>query len=138
MNWVQIGGSLMAILALAGFARWLKLGESRIADEPTARRFAEEALAGFVAGPALVAPNGEAALVAGGGAVAVLKRHGANVAVRRLIPPLHLTEAIEGVTVETGERMFGAVTLHGVVGDEVRALEAGAISPPRTLPRTLH
>lgn len=133
MNWVQLGGSLAAILTLAGVARWLKLGESRIVDEATARRFAEDALAGFVAGPALVAPNGDAALVAGGGAVALLKRHGANVAVRRLIPPLQLREAIEGVTVETGERMFGAVTLHGVVGDQVRALEAGAASAYRTL-----
>lgn len=134
MNWVQLGGSLAAILLLAGLARWLKLGESRIVDEATARRFAEEALAGFVAGPALVAPNGDAALVVGGGAIALIKRHGANVAVRRLIPPLRLREAIEGVTVDTGERMFGAVTLHGVVSDEVRALEADAT---RTWP-TLH
>lgn len=133
MSWIQLGGSLAAILLLAGFARWLKLGESKIADEATARRFAEEALAGFVGGPALVAPNGDAALVAGGGAVALLKRHGANVAVRRLIPPLALREAVEGVTVDTGERMFGAVTLHGVVGDEVRALEANAAQAYRTL-----
>lgn len=133
MSWIQLGGSLAAILFLAGFARWLKLGESRIADAATARRFAEESLAGFVAGPALVAPNGDAALVAGGGAIALLKRHGANVAVRRLIPPLALREAVEGVTVDTGERMFGAVTLHGVIGDEVRALEASVLQPIRTL-----
>ena len=133
MTWVQLGGSLAAVLLLAGFARWLKLGESRIADAATARRFAEESLAGFVAGPALVAPNGDAALVVGGGAIALLKRHGANVAVRRLIPPLALREAVEGVTVDTGERMFGAVTLHGVVGDEVRALEASVLQPIRTL-----
>lgn len=133
MTWLQLGGSLVAVLLLAAFARWLKLGESRIADAATARRFAEESLAGFVAGPALVAPNGDAALVAGGGAIALLKRHGANVAVRRLIPPLALREAIEGVTVDTGERMFGAVTLHGVVGEEVRALEASVLQPYRTL-----
>lgn len=133
MTWTQIGGSLVAILLLALVARWLKLGESRIHDEATARALAEDALAGFVAGPALVAHNGNAALVAGGGAVAVLKRHGAHVAVRRLIPPLHLKEAVEGVTVETGERMFGAVTLHGVIGEEVRMLEASAAQVYRTL-----
>lgn len=133
MSWLQLGGSLAAILALAGLARWLKLGESRIVDEATARRFAEESLAGFVGGPALIAQNGDAALVAGGGAVALLKRHGAHVAVRRLIPPLALREAIEGVTVDTGERMFGAVTLHGVVGEDVRALEASVVQSYRTL-----
>lgn len=123
--WLQLGGSLAAILALAAIARWLKLGESRIADDATARRFAEDALVGFVAGPALVAANGEAAVVAGNGALAVVKRHGAQVAVRRLIPPLALRDAAEGVTIHTGERMFGSVTLHGVVADQVRALEDG-------------
>lgn len=124
MSWLQLGGSVAAILLLAALARWLKLGESRIADEATARRFAEDALAGFVAGRALVAANGEAALVAGGGAIALLKRHGAQVAVRRLLPPLELSDTAEGVTVHSGERMFGAVSLHGVVADQVRALEA--------------
>ena len=30
MNWTQLAGSIAAILALAGVARWLRLGESRI------------------------------------------------------------------------------------------------------------
>ena len=123
--WLQLGGSLAAILVLAGIARMLKLGESTIADEATARRFAEDALVGFTAGPALVSPNGNAALVAGNGALALIKRHGAQVAVRRLIPPLAIAEAVEGVTIASGERMFGSVTLHGIVADEVRTLEAG-------------
>lgn len=133
MNWVQLGGSIAAILALAGFARLLKLGESRIADAATARRMAEDALAGFVAGPALVASDGGAALVAGDGTIAVVKRHGAHVAVRRLIPPLRLTPSIEGVRVETGERMFGAVELLGVLADDVRALEAPVAQAYRVL-----
>lgn len=122
--WVQLGLSVLAILALVGVARWLKLGEGRIGGEDDARRFAEEALAGFVAGRALVSGDGAAALVAGQGTVAVLKRHGAKVAVRRLVPPLRVREAVEGATVETGERMFGPVTLFGITADQVRGLAA--------------
>lgn len=122
--WVQLGLSVFAILALVGVARWLKLGEGRIGSEDDAQRFAEEALAGFVAGRALVSGDGAAALVAGQGTVAVLKRHGAKVAVRRLVPPLRVREAVEGATVETGERLFGPVTLFGITADEVRGLAA--------------
>jgi hypothetical protein len=121
---VQLVGSIVAILALAGVARLLKLGQSRIANEDDARRFAEEALAGFEGKMALVSGDGSAALVAGDGAIAVLKRHGAQVAVRRLLPPLRVREAVEGATVETGERLFGPVTLFGITADQVRGLEA--------------
>jgi hypothetical protein len=124
MNWMQLGGSIVAILLLAGVARMLRLGESKIATAADARRFAEEALVGFEARHALVGQDGNAALVAGTGAIAVLKRHGAQVAVRRLLPPLRIREAVEGVTVETGERLFGAVTLLGVLPIDVEVLEA--------------
>lgn len=121
---VQLVGSVIAILALAGVARMLKLGQSRIGSEDDARRFAEEALAGFEGGRALVSGDGGAALVAGRGAIAVLKRHGAQVAVRRLVPPLRVYEAVEGATVQTGERLFGPVLLFGITADQVRGLEA--------------
>ncbi|HSI18850.1 MAG TPA: hypothetical protein VK980_13845 [Sphingomonas sp.] len=124
MNWVQLGGSVVAILVLAGIARMLRLGESRIATAADARRIAEESLAGFEARHAIVGTDGCAALVAGNGTIAVLKRHGAQVAVRRLVPPLRVREAVEGVTVETGERLFGAVTLLGVLPVDVQTLEA--------------
>lgn len=124
MNWVQLGGSLVAILALAGVARLLKLGEARISDVAKAREMAEDMLAGFEARSAIVGTDGNAALVLGNGAIAVLKRHGAKVAARRLLPPLGLSTAIEGVFVETGERLFGRVLLFGVVEADVRALEA--------------
>jgi len=123
---MQLGGWLAAVLLLAWIARVLRMGEGRITDATTAAGFAEGALAGFRAGRALVGTDGAAALVAGDAGIAVLKRHGARVAVRRLIPPLRLRVAVEGVTVDTGERLFGAVTLFGVTEDEVRALEAGA------------
>lgn len=121
---VQLVGSVVAILALAGVARLLKLGESKISTEDDARRFAEEALAGFEGGRALVSGDGSAALVAGQGTIAVLKRHGAQVAVRRMIPPLTVHEAVEGAAVETGEKLFGAVVLFGITADQVRGLEA--------------
>lgn len=126
MTWTQLGGSLVAILVLAWIARMLRLGESRISDATTAAQFAEAELAGFHAGRAVVGTDGAAALVAGDTGIAVVKRHGARVAVRRLVPPLSLRVAIEGVTVDTGERLFGAVVLFGVTEGEVRALEAEA------------
>ncbi len=124
-----MAGSLVAILALAGTARWLRLGESRLDDAGKAREIAEGALVGFRARAALLGQDGGAAIVSGNGAVALLKRHGARVAVRRLIPPLDLAVAVEGVTVDSGERWFGRVTLTGVIADEVRAIEAQAQLP---------
>jgi hypothetical protein len=124
MSWTVLAGSLAAVLALAGLARLLKLGESRIDDPALARAHAEELLVGFEAGRVLLSEDGRAALVAGNGTVAALKRHGAQVAARRLVPPLRMREAVEGVTIETGERLFGSVTLTGVIASDIQALEA--------------
>jgi hypothetical protein len=123
MSWVQLGGSLAAVLMLGWIARLLRLGESRIASKAQARELAEAMLAGFEAHDALVSRDGGAALVAGNGALALLKRHGAQVAARRLLVPLRLRIAVEGVTVMTGERLFGDVTLFDVVESDVRGLE---------------
>jgi hypothetical protein len=124
MNWTQLGGSGVAVLLLAWIARLLKLGESRIADAETAKRMAEEALGDFAARAALVGTNGAAALVLGKDGIALLKRHGAKVAVRRLGRPLWRRPSPEGVTIETGERMFGPVLLYGVLPEDVDGLEA--------------
>jgi len=124
MNWLQLGGSLAAILMLAWVARLLRLGESRITDPEMAKATAEAMLAGFEARDALLSGDGNAAIVSGNAGIAVLKRHGAKVAVRRLVPPLALRPAVEGVRVETGESFFGGVTLFGVIEDDVRRLEA--------------
>lgn len=124
MNWVQLGGSLAAVLVLAGVAWALKLGESRISDDATAQTMAEEALSGFVARDAVVDTNGAAALVLGNHGIALLKRHGAKVAVRLLSRPLWRRPSPEGVTIETGEKMFGSVLLFGVLPEDVDRLEA--------------
>lgn len=133
MTWEQLGGSLAAILVLAWIARLLKLGESRITDPARACELAEEMLAGFEASRAIVSEDGGAAIVAGNGTVALLKRHGAQVAVRRLVPPLAVRQAIEGVAIDTGERLFGAVTLTGVLIEDVRGLEMGVGSHLRAV-----
>jgi len=124
MNWMQLGGSVAAVLVLVLISWLLKLGESRIADAETAKTMAEDALSGFVARDALVGTNGAAALVLGNDGIALLKRHGAKVAARRLARPLWRRPSPEGVTIETGERMFGAVLLYGVLPEDVDRLEA--------------
>ncbi|RZM34338.1 MAG: hypothetical protein EOP67_17610, partial [Sphingomonas sp.] len=123
MSWDVIGYGLAGLIGLALVARWLRLAESRIGNAAQAREMAENLLAGFVAHGAVVGTDGNAALVAGSGAVAMLQRRGAKVVARRLLPPVALSQDVEGVRVETGERMFGGVLLFGVTADEVRSLE---------------
>ena len=108
--WIQLGGSLIAILMLAGLARLLGLGRTPpITDPDLAAREAEAMLSGFEAGEAIVASDGAAALVHGrDGSVAVLKRHGAHLAARRVSAEA-VHETPDGWRVDTGEALFGAV-----------------------------
>ena len=109
MNWLQLGGSLAAVLVLAGIAWALGLGRASIADEAEAMRAAEDALSGFEAERAVVGSDGRAALVYGAeGKIAVLKMHGAQPAVR-LVSAAAVHETAEGLAVDSGERLFGSV-----------------------------
>lgn len=126
MTWALLGYGVAGMIGLALVARWLRLSESRIASVARARETAERLLAGFVAHDALLATDGAAALVAGNGTVAVLTRRGTRIAARRLVAPLHVTQAVEGVRIATGDRPSGAVLLFGVTDAQVRALEASA------------
>ena len=124
MNWLVFGGSLLAILVLAGAAWALRLGRDggRVGDPAAAMRQAEEALAGFASCAAVVAPGDRAALVtAEDGRVAVLKAHGARVAVRE-VAWSEVRSTGSGIVVDTGERRFGRVTLDGVDALDVRRL----------------
>lgn len=138
MNWTTLAYSLAAVIGLALVARWLRLGESRLTSAAHARETAEQMLVGFLAHDALLGTDGAAALVAGNGTVALLKRHGAKVAARRLVPPLRLSQDVEGVRIESGERLFGAVLLFGVTDAQVRALEASVETGPVVRGLTIH
>lgn len=111
----QIGGSIVAILVLAGIAWMLRLGGGTIADEAQAMRDAEAILSGFDAERALLAADRKAAIVHGrDGSVALLKIHGSMVAGRRLSAPLDTRPSPDGLIVASGERRFGSVLLRGV------------------------
>ena len=112
MNWALILGSVAGVLGLAALAWMLKLGGGGISSGEEAARIAEESLGGFEAERAFVSADGAAALVFGrGGDVALLKAHGVHVAARRLVPPISMAIEGERVRIDSGERMFAAVTL---------------------------
>ena len=126
MPWLQLAGSLAAILILAGLAWALKLGraghEGTVEDPESAERAAEETLAGFAAIGALVGEDRAAARVAGAhGRVAAIKRHGARLAVRE-VRWSQVRATHDGILIETGDRRFGAVTVRGVDVLDVRRL----------------
>lgn len=105
---------MVAVLALAGIARALKLGGKKIADEAEAIATAEAMLSGFEAECAVVGSDGLAALVHGrDGSLALLKVHGARIAARRLMLPVDAEATPEGLRIATGEA-FGTVTVRGV------------------------
>jgi hypothetical protein len=81
---LQTAGSLVAILVLAGLARWMKLGgDLRLADEEMVRRAAGEVEDGFT--PVAIALTAEAALARdNAGRIMVIKRHGNRFAGRVL------------------------------------------------------
>ena len=123
MNWPVLGGSLAAILVLAGLCWVLKLGRvERIASAEDAADAADQCLPGFDTIGAVVGADGSGALaVTDDGRVAVMKRHGARIAVREVSwHALRSTPA--GIIVETGERRFGSVSLTGVNALDIRRL----------------
>jgi len=112
---LQTAGSLVAILALAGLAWWMKLGGSPALDsEDAVRRAAGEVDDGF--DPVAADFDGKAAIARDAqGRIMVIKRHGNRFAGRILGP-----QAKAGVRddpghralhVDSGERRFGAVFL---------------------------
>lgn len=110
---VQIGGSLVAILALAGIARWLQLGEDvRLRDKDEARALAEAAVCGFDPVEIALDRAGIGALLRDAqGRVLLLKRHGARFAARLLSGHRDSRLDRNFLTVSTGDKRFGTVTL---------------------------
>ena len=119
MNWLLMIGSIAGVLGLAWVAHMLGLGGGGIEDGANARRLAEESQLAFTADQIFLATDRQCALVHGlDGRWIVLKRHGAQVAARELPSPLVFEPTQDGITVATGERMFGEVTLR--LTDEAR------------------
>lgn len=124
MNWMTLGGSLAAVLALGGVAAALRLGRSEriLVEEADALREADQAVAGFAGVSAVIGADGRGALVFGEDRrVVVLKAHGANIAAR-VIAWDAVRATPGGMVVETNERRFGAVALPGVDALDVRRL----------------
>jgi hypothetical protein len=110
---LQLGASLLAILALAFVAWKLRLGgDRRIRDEAHARELADEALCGFEPRDLAIDRAGYGALLRDAhGRVMLLRRHGAHFAGRLLDSHVHSRLDRNFLTVATGDRRFGSVTL---------------------------
>ncbi|MBU7581184.1 MAG: hypothetical protein KAF27_12095 [Porphyrobacter sp.] len=110
---LQTGGSLIAILALAGLAWWLKLGPvPQLDSDEAVRRAAAEVEDGFE--PVAITHDSKAALARNGaGQIMVIKRHGNRFAGRLLGPGararLWRDLGQTAIEVDPGERRFGKV-----------------------------
>ena len=109
----QIGGSVIAILALAFACARLGLGKDvRIASEAEAMRLAREALCGFEPVDLVLDRAGIGALLRDAqGRVMLLRRHGAHFAARLLDNHADARLDRNFLTLGTGEVRFGQITL---------------------------
>lgn len=117
MDPLQFLGSLVAILALAGIARWLGLGrEPRLASEDDARFAANEAVDGFDPVRVSLDRRGKGALLEDRvGRVLLLKPHG-NFFAGRLLTDTARSEqwSDQGqpcLRIDSGEKRYGAASL---------------------------
>lgn len=110
---IQQAVSLAAILLLAWGCRMLGLGgDVRLRDEAEARKLAGEALYGFEATELALDRAGIGALLRDGqGRVMLLRRHGAHFAARLLDSHAFARLDHNFLTIGTGEKTFGSVTL---------------------------
>jgi hypothetical protein len=112
---IQTAGSLVAILALAGLAWWMKLGGApTLGSDEAVRRAAGEVEDGFT--PVATARDGKAALARDdAGRIMVIKRHGNRYAGRvlgsRATARLWRDQGQTAVEVDAGEARFGKVFL---------------------------
>jgi hypothetical protein len=111
-----LAASFVAVLLTALAVHWAGYGDARLEGEAEARALAEAMVPGFAADDALVCPGGAAALVRGAqdgrqGAFVVLKRVGNRFAARALTGPQAVRADGDGVAIDSGDRMFGAVAI---------------------------
>ncbi|MDP4604946.1 MAG: hypothetical protein NWS68_02175 [Erythrobacter sp.] len=110
---LQTAGSLVAILALAGLAWWLRLGGTpRLDSDDVVRRAAGEVEDGFSPVAAACDAGGTGALARdAAGRIMVIKRHGNRFAGRVLGPGAAAWVAGGQLEVVPGEARFGTVFL---------------------------
>ncbi len=111
---IKIAASLIAILALAGLARWLRLGgDARISDTAHAIALARESMFGFEGVDAAVDRAGYAALVRDAANRHLLVRsHGVHFAARLLTAPVNGRLDQKFLTIAIGDPDFAPVTLN--------------------------
>jgi hypothetical protein len=128
MIWVELaklGASIIAILLLAWSAKRMGLGgDVRIRDEAHARELAEEAICGFEPVDIILDKARIAALMKdAGGRHLLIRRHGAQFAARLLDRQSDSRLDQNFLTIGTGEKAFGKITLN--LGAEAQYWAAG-------------
>ena len=110
---LQTAGSLVAILALAGLAWWLKLGGTpRLDSAEAVAKAAGEVEDGFTPSTTACDADGASALARdGAGRIMVIKRHGNRFAGRVLGPGAAAWVAGGQLEVVPGDPRFGTVFL---------------------------
>lgn len=110
---VKLGASLVAILALAWFAKLMKLGgDVRIRDAAQARAIASETVYGFEPTDIVLDKAGIGALLKDAqGRQMVIRRHGAAFVERLLDRNVDARLDRNFLTIGTGEKTFGKITL---------------------------
>jgi hypothetical protein len=126
--WVELaklGASIIAILLLAWTAKRMGLGgDVRIRDEAHARELAEEAICGFEPVDIILDKARVAALMKdASGRHLLIRRHGAQFAARLL--DRHSDSRLDQnfLTIGTGEKTFGKITLN--LGPDAQYWAAG-------------
>ncbi len=124
-QFIQLAASIGAILFLAWLATRLKLGgDVRIRDDEHARELADHFVCGFEPVDVAIDKAGMGALLKDAkGRHLIVRRHGAMFAGRMLDGHSNARLDRNFLTVGTGERMFGTITLD--LGDNAQAWAAG-------------
>jgi hypothetical protein len=126
--WIELaklGASIIAILLLAWTAKRMGLGgDVRIRDEAHARQLAEEAICDFEPVDVVIDRAGLGALMKDAqGRHLLVRRHGAQFAGRLLDGHARSRLDQNFLTIGTGEKMFGKITLN--LGGEAQYWAAG-------------
>lgn len=130
MNWIILGGSLVAVVVVAWLVGRLGLGRPAPLDEFQARRVAEETFIGHRFGATTLDRDGRAALVEGAdGEIALVRAHGDKWVARLLRSPVTAHLEAECLLVPAGETMFGVTTL--TLGAEAAAEWAAKLKGTR-------